>query len=133
MNAERFNKLVEDQLNRCKATMVKKNDEYSSEIDRLHNFKVAARINSPEATTPEEALLGMYRKHIVSTLDIIENAKFGDLPSTGLLNEKIGDSINYLLLLQALVTERIEDHADAINQMQSESTDSTPCEFEPYP
>jgi hypothetical protein len=74
--------------------------EYATE-DRLHNFKRAAEILH---TTPQQALAGMFVKHLVSVLDLIEGLV---LPTTQLINEKIGDAINYLILLEAILKEPV--------------------------
>jgi len=101
MNNEQFNQVVEDRISKIRAILVKKAVEYASDTDRLHNFKVAAQISS-KPCTPEQALLGMWRKHLVSVIDIIES---GVKPSVELRDEKIGDAINYLILLEALLIE----------------------------
>ena len=80
-----------------------KNKEYSRNNDKLHNFKCAGRLLD---TTPEFALLGMFSKHMVSIIDIVDDIP--DLPDYSLLEEKITDAINYLVLLEALVKERID-------------------------
>jgi hypothetical protein len=81
-----------------------KNLEYSRNEDKLHNFKVASRVLG---CTPEYALLGMATKHFVSVLDIVNDINnHNRLPSEGVLIEKITDSINYLVLLEALIRER---------------------------
>ncbi|NMC10240.1 MAG: hypothetical protein GYA39_04580 [Methanothrix sp.] len=89
----------------CNSTLQIKAKEYGT-TDRLHNFKMAAAIQGVE---PETALLGMWAKHLVSVIDIIHDIEqHGKLPTKELLSEKITDSINYLLLLEALIEERRE-------------------------
>lgn len=45
----------------------------------------------------------MMMKHLVSVLDLIE----GSLPATEhMINEKIGDAINYLILCEAVLKEK---------------------------
>lgn len=91
MNTEQFNQIVGDRIASIQSVLVAKAKEYSSETDRLHNFKVAAGLAStPE--TPEQALWGMMRKHLVSVIDIIDQTARGQAPSDHLRNEKIGDS-----------------------------------------
>lgn len=109
MDNNTFTLLVDKRLNHCAQTLVKKGKEYASVTDRLHNFKVAARVND---TTPEKALWGMYTKHLVSVMDLVEYP--GDATAE-LIIEKIGDSINYMVLLEALLIERIHNElvADA--------------------
>ena len=54
--------------------------------------------------TVAEALWGMNSKHIVSVIDMVE----GKLPiNERNINEKIGDSINYLILLEAIFRENL--------------------------
>jgi hypothetical protein len=40
--------------------------------------------------------------------DLVNDLDAGRLPSMELVNEKIGDSINYLLLLKACLVERVQ-------------------------
>jgi len=103
MRSDAFEKMVEARLGFCARTLQLKAGEYATE-DRLHNFKVAAALQSIE---PETALVGMWAKHLVSITDIVSNIEHKDtLPSPGLLGEKITDIINYALLLEALIEER---------------------------
>lgn len=105
MNTEDFNKIIHEQISRCEDTLYKKADEYAME-DRLHNFKVAAGIQNCLPTT---ALGGMMAKHTVSVYDMIRGLEEGKSYPLELWNEKIGDSINYLLLLAAAVREAQAD------------------------
>ena len=105
MNAEQFNDLFERRQNLSHETLVKKAEEYASEHDRLHNFKRAGKMAGCSAI---KALAGMKLKHDVSVADMIDDAERGVMPSRELLDEKIGDSINYLHLLEALFIEAIE-------------------------
>ena len=101
MNTETFNKIIREQIERCENTLCQKADEYATE-DRLHNFKVAAGLQDCLPTT---ALAGMMAKHTVSVYDMIRGLEEGKSYPIELWNEKIGDSINYLLLLAAAVRE----------------------------
>ena len=104
MNTQKFNEIVDTRCGKITAVLANKAKEYSSAVDRLHNFKVAAQL-SRQAITPEQALFGMLRKHLVSVIDIVEDTAAGKYPSQALRDEKIGDSINYLILLEALLIE----------------------------
>jgi hypothetical protein len=103
MKAEDFNQIVKRRLEACTAMLVPKGEEYARNGDRLHNFKAAGRMKDE---SPEQALWGMYAKHLVSVVDMISDAAQGKLPSQKLLDEKISDSINYHLLLEGLIMER---------------------------
>jgi hypothetical protein len=107
MDNKTFEKIVKNRLEQCEETLNIKGNEYSNESDRLHNFKDAAKFLG---CSPEKALLGMFVKHLVSVKDIIENINIwqdtGYIPDEKLIAEKFGDTINYILLLEALIEER---------------------------
>lgn len=108
MTIERFNEVVNSQIAACSGTLISKGEEYAPETlgvkvkDRLGHFKKAAAIMD---TTPKAALLGMLSKHIVSVSDMCTDRR--DYPAEK-WDEKITDSINYLLILRALVAEEQE-------------------------
>lgn len=104
MTNNKFDELLQFTLHTIQTVMGLKSGEYSRNDDKLHNFKRAAGVLG---TTPEKALLGMMTKHTVSILDIVDDLEKGKLPSAELLAEKIGDELNYLILLKALIMERI--------------------------
>ena len=93
MLTKEFEKIVNLRLALCRDTLTRKAE------DRLHNFKVAAQMQD---VTPVQALAGMMAKHTVSIYDMCTS---GDAYPPEVWAEKIGDSINYLLLLDALVRE----------------------------
>ena len=98
MTTEVFNRIIDTQINICKDTLISKAREYATD-DRLHNFKTAAVL---QGRTTVQALAGMMAKHTVSVYDMIQSGK--KFPQEH-WNEKITDSINYLLLLTAAVRE----------------------------
>ncbi len=102
MNAKDFDKIVAARMAWCNKTLCAKGDEYARDGDRLWNFKVAARKLNCH---PAEALAGMMVKHTVSVDDIIDGLAKGVVPPKELVAEKIGDSIDYLLLLEGLIEE----------------------------
>lgn len=106
MTNEEFEIVLKNSILNIQQTLGNKAKEYASRKDRLHNFGKAKEIYRCE--TREYALLGMLNKHLVSVIDMILNyEKCGFLPSKELIKEKIGDSINYLILLEALFLEDI--------------------------
>ena len=102
MNQGQFDTIVDNRLKNSKLVLIDKAIQYASNEDRLHNFHVAARIDN---ITPEQALWGMYKKHLVSVIDIKNDPNRFSLD---VIQEKIQDSINYMILLEALLIERIE-------------------------
>ncbi len=109
MTLNEFNNVVMEQMGRCKSLLFSKGEEYvpdaykQEEKDRLAMFKKAAVLTD---TTPKVALLGMLTKHLVSVSDM---CVFNQEYSLDRWNEKITDSINYLLILRALVEEEAHE------------------------
>ena len=98
MNNETFNEIISITIERARNVLIAKQDEYATE-DRLHNFRVAAQYMQ---CSEKEALLGFMTKHLVSISDMCKSGKEYD---QDMWDEKIGDAINYLLLLRALASE----------------------------
>lgn len=117
MTIKDFDAAVHTQIGLCESMLVSKGQEYAADVyanestenslvkgqpepDRLLHFKKAAAIMN---TTPKVALLGMLSKHIVSVSDMCtDKDTHYSLEKWG---EKITDSINYLLILRAIVEE----------------------------
>lgn len=107
MNSSQFESLVNEQFKFCYNLLFEKAKQYSiGTADRLHAFKVAAEF---QGITSEQALLGMLSKHLVSISDMIKN---NTEHNEDVWNEKISDSINYLLLLKAIVVESQQNEED---------------------
>ena len=99
MTTATFNNEIKKQLAYCEELLVKKGEEYSAgNTDRLHSFKRAASL---QKCTPKQALFGMLTKHLISVSDMCQSGWYSD----SLWQEKITDSINYLLILRALTKE----------------------------
>lgn len=117
MTMKDFNTVVHMQIGLCENLLTSKGKEYATaaytgdstekaivtgrpEPDRLLHFKKAAAIIN---ATPKEALLGMLSKHIVSVSDMCTDKE--TCYTLEKWEEKITDSINYLLILRAIVEE----------------------------
>lgn len=103
MRIDDFNHVVDKQIKVCREVLVGKAKEYSTDGDKLHNFKVAADI---QGCTVRQAVAGMMVKHTVSVYDMCASDKTFD---EALWDEKITDHLNYLLLLKAAVVEESWD------------------------
>lgn len=99
-----FDTLVDTRCMQIKRTLIEKGKEYRRNNDPLHNFRIAAKVQN---TTEEKALWGFAAKHYVSFLDIINDIEQGNLPTMEVVDEKIGDLINYLILCEASIKEKI--------------------------
>jgi len=108
MNQEQFETMMLIRLANINATLTAKADEYARG-DRLSNFKKIADMLD---TTPEKALIGLVMKHIVALVDFIDDIYFDDkLQPYSRWDEKIGDVMAYMVLLDAMVQERIAKQA----------------------
>lgn len=114
MNQDDFQKIAAGQIEWCQNMLGLKGGDYSRDGDRFHNFKVAAAVDEE---TPERALWGMWKKHMVSLKDIIDGTAAGKVPTEAVLKEKIGDTINYMLLLVGMIEERRLKDIEAANPM----------------
>ena len=74
MNNEMFNKVTEERLQACIDVMCRKSNEYSTDNDKLHNFKVAGAL---QGCSDIKALGGMMCKHTVSVYDLINDFENG--------------------------------------------------------
>lgn len=103
MTLEKFNASVVDQLEYCKSLLVRKGAEYAPDAsDRLSSFKIAGQLQDE---SPKEALCGMLAKHIVS---VYEMCRTNQDYTYDEWCEKITDSINYLLILKAMIDDETE-------------------------
>ena len=105
MKNNEFNKIVNKRIDLIQTVLVDKAAEYASEGDRLANFKDGAIFTG---LTPEKTLWTYMAKHLASVKKIIDEIEEDKLPTIELLEEKVGDSINYFILLEAVIKERIE-------------------------
>jgi len=104
MTEEEFNALVDRRLDLIREVLITKGKEYRRNSDPLHNFNVASRVNN---TTREKALWGFALKHYVSFLDMLDDIEKNKLPKKEYVEEKIGDLINYLVLCEASIKDRM--------------------------
>lgn len=102
MTTDQFTKCFENRVDLCRRVLIGKNVDYARGGDKLHNFKEAAAM---EGTTPEQALRGMLLKHWQSLRDMTNDLDSGIYHPMDIWEEKLGDALNYLFLLRALIQE----------------------------
>lgn len=102
MDNQTFNIELENTFNRARKMLMKKGIAYSGETDRLEQFK---RAGVAQGITPESALMGMAMKHITKLTDMCKAPESYDITKW---NEVAGDARNYILLLEALIRDRLE-------------------------
>lgn len=96
MRNEQFDEIIDETLDKARAMLTRKSSGYSTEEDRLHNFRTGAALNG---VTMEQVCWGMATKHIVSIRDMVMSE---EKHPEEVWDEKIGDAINYLAILKAI-------------------------------
>lgn len=110
MTQEKFNSFAKNFVKQTTSVLYAKGKSYAlNKNDRLEHFKSAAKYLN---TTPQEACLAQATKHFISIRDMV-CANNGVAFSSEQWDEKIGDAINYLVLLRAIVVE--EEIGDVTN------------------
>jgi len=105
MTNDTFTHILSARLTNIVATLDKKGREYAPgnevEVDRLQNFKIGSRYMN---STPAMTCYCYLTKHLASIEDMIT----GRLRLTpDLIEEKLGDAINYFILLEAILLEQM--------------------------
>lgn len=100
-----FNGVVKNRLDSTLNLLVVKGKEYRRNDNVFHNFEQAARISG---STREKAMWGFALKHEVSFWDILNDLEKGILPSVSVLEEKIGDLVTYLCIMEASIKDKIK-------------------------
>lgn len=103
MKAHDFQQILRERIQQIRKVLSAKQEEYATDHDVLHNFKEAARIDGTR--TPAQVCWGFMLKHLTSINDIVNEMSRNDNRHKHLLDEKIGDAINYLILLEAILKE----------------------------
>lgn len=103
MKTQEFEDIIlKNRLYLIEKVLGEKADEYARG-DRLSNFKKAGKLLD---CTPETALFSIASKHIIALSDFCNDLEKGCCQPIERWVEKIGDIINYMILLEALVVER---------------------------
>jgi hypothetical protein len=106
MTREDFSRRVEKRIDLIRQTLLTKHKEYAKDDNVFRNFDEAAGGLSLHSTSAE-VLWSYMTKHLVSIKDIVADNKPLD---ASVVSEKIGDVINYLILLEAMLNQKAERH-----------------------
>lgn len=98
-----FEKELTLTLESIQKTLGQKGKEYSTNFDKFHNFNEGAKILG---CIPEKCLDAYMTKHIVSYRDMLNRLQNGEIPSDELIDEKLGDIINYFILQKIQLKQR---------------------------
>ncbi|MGN0317802.1 MAG: hypothetical protein ACI4E1_07730 [Lachnospira sp.] len=99
-NIQLFNSYIDEMLTYCRDLLIKKNESYNAGNDPIGNFKKAAKL---QGVSNKQALIGMMDKHVVSIHDMVNRETCSEKFTGEVWKEKIGDNINYLLILYAMM------------------------------
>ncbi len=103
LTEEEFESFFKKRIEKCKATLLKKSEEYSAENDKMRNFNVVARMMN---MTPQQVAFMFMMKHFESVYEIVMNEKEVTLE---MWDEKMGDLMNYFFLIDAMMQKELED------------------------
>lgn len=110
MKAEQFNQLIEKIRKESLDTLIKKNNRYAPDADKLHNFRMGGEINGG---TPAQAAWGYLTKHLVALRDMVQRNDFQDKED---LLEKCKDAINYICFIWCIGNEEAEQYTQEVER-----------------
>lgn len=108
MKKEDFNILLIEKIRAIEDVLASKRGEYAPGEDVFANFKKAVGISFHDC--PEQVAWEYMTKHLQSIKDMIKHVSidgYNGYPTKEILREKVGDAINYLLLIELMIVERI--------------------------
>lgn len=101
MTPQAFERVLADRFRKTRDLLATKGAHYGPQ-DRLANFKKAGALMG---CRPERACFGFLAKHLVSIADLVAQQAAGVDTPVPLWEEKIGDAVAYLVLMEALLLE----------------------------
>jgi hypothetical protein len=101
MEQRAFNDFVDSFLRECASLLSVKGHEYAGSFDRLANFKRGADLTG---CTPEQVAFVYLSKHYDAIATYVREGQ--SPPSAELIESRLQDLLNYVLLLAALIQER---------------------------
>jgi hypothetical protein len=103
---EDFHKLiVEKRIELIRSVLITKNLEYCGDKSPFHNFKSSTGLSFHDSA--EKVCWEFAVKHLQSIKDILNDVELGNMPSEALITEKFGDAINYLILMEGMLKEKL--------------------------
>lgn len=100
MTTEKFESLVSKRLDFCVETLLNKSLEYATDTDRLANLRRA----STSLNEPMAYVCWVYLTKHLTSISMLADGTLQATPN--LIDEKITDAINYLLLLEACLVHQ---------------------------
>ena len=103
MKIDKFFELLEQRFSKTRKTYSTKMNEYATDLDVFQSFRNGMGFSFHD--TPEGVAWEYACKHLECIKTIISKLP-DEVPTDELLEEKIGDAINYLIILEGLIKER---------------------------
>lgn len=118
MTQEEFNKIVESRIELIRSTLTAKGEEYTSKEDVFESFTAMANgLSLHDDST--KVLWELLVKHLYSIRKMINSEVMPDIEH---VKEKIGDAINYLILLEGIFIEDINTDEAIYNSLLKAKT-----------
>ena len=104
MTETEFDTVVSERLEKTRLILVEKGKQYRRNQNPIHNFEIGANITGQSR---EKVLYGFMLKHLISFQDMINDIEQNTLPTVEHLEEKVGDIVNYMILFEASVKDKL--------------------------
>ncbi len=105
-NNDFMEKILDVRIEKMLSLLESKGKEYGEELDRFSNFKEIGHIvNKP----PEEIAFILMMKHFTFIQDFCLRRISKTKWTKGLIDEKMGDLINYLILIEGILKEGLKE------------------------
>tara|TARA_R110000824_G_scaffold197053_5_gene380396 strand:- start:2993 stop:3319 length:327 start_codon:yes stop_codon:yes gene_type:complete len=104
MELNKFQLLLKGIFNRTESTFNKKKHEYAHNQDVFKSLKNGVGFSFHDE--PEQVAYEYLCKHLESIQSILKKLP-EETPRYELINEKFGDAINYLIIIEGLLKERV--------------------------
>ena len=104
MDQETLDVIVTNLQKAQREILCSKAEDYAGDDERLDNFKKAAGLSGEH---PLDCLRGMWRKHIISIEQGLQDLRRGHTRDLGWWYEKLMDDYNYNVLFHALLHDTL--------------------------
>jgi hypothetical protein len=106
MNQKDFIEGLEYIYDRTSNVLAKKRKEYIHNDDVFSSFKKGTEMSFH--SMPEKVAWEYACKHLESIKSMLNNIEAGMEPDPALINEKFGDAINYLIIIELMLKDKIK-------------------------
>lgn len=104
MQRKEFQQVVEKRLNLIQSVLASKGAEYSPDDNPFHNFDNATGLSFHKNRT--KVAWEFMVKHLQSIKDMLDKDEKGLTNSEAHIEEKIGDAVNYLILIEGMLKDK---------------------------